>query len=165
MIDALLKTPNGAGPAWAKGMREAALAQARALGFPTVKHEEWRFTNMAPLLQLPLHTAKDPVRAVSHADVKPFTFGLEGPRLVFVDGYFSAAFSTKGKITHARVGNLLGEKSPELEQYYGRATEPPPEFFAALNAAFFHDGAYVSVPAGNVIEQAIHFLFIATGTG
>jgi len=94
MIDALLRSQNGAGggadPAWLKPVRQAALERAEALGFPTVKQEEWRFTNMAPLLKLPLHLAKDPVHRVSLEDIKPFAFGLEGPRLVFVDGYFSA---------------------------------------------------------------------------
>jgi Fe-S cluster assembly protein SufD len=165
MIDALLRSRNGAPAehAWLKPVREAALERARMLGFPTIKHEEWRFTNMAPLLQLPLHPAKDPVRLVSHEDIKPFTFGLEGPRLVFVDGYFSAALSAKGKTNGARIGNLLAEKSPELENHLGHYAGAKSEFFAALNTAFFHDGAFVSVPAGSAIDQSIHFLFIATG--
>jgi Fe-S cluster assembly protein SufD len=164
MIDALLSAQNGAGePAWLKPVREAALENARSLGFPTIKQEEWRFTNMAPLLQLPLHPARDPARVVSLEDIKPFTFGLEGPRLVFVDGYFSAALSLKGKISGIRFGNLLAEKSADPESHLARYADSKSEYFAALNAALFHDGAFISVPMGVALEQPIHLLFIATG--
>lgn len=165
MIDALLSSrgATAADPAWLKPVRQAALEQARGLGFPTLKNEEWRFTNIAPLLQLPLHLAHEPSRAISLPDLKPFCFGLEGPRLVFVDGYFSAALSLKGKITRARLGNLLADKESEFEQLLTGPAAPAPEFFASLNTAFFHDGAFVSVSAGHEVEQPIHFLFISTG--
>ncbi|HWD20223.1 MAG TPA: Fe-S cluster assembly protein SufD [Verrucomicrobiae bacterium] len=165
MIDALLAAPNGSGSdlAWLQPLRAAALERSRALGFPTIKHEEWRFTNMAPLLQLPLHPARDPAKPVSLEDLKPFTFGLEGPRLVFVDGYFSGALSAKGKVADARIGNLRAEKSPDVEKHLARYVGSKAEYFAALNAALFHDGGFVSVAAGKVVEQPIHLLFIATG--
>ena len=164
MLDALLRSQNGSAEhAWLKSVREAALDRARAHGFPTIKNEEWRFTNIAPLLQLPLHPAKDPSRPVSHADIKPFTFGLDGSRLVFVDGHFSPALSIKGKSSSFRIGNLLAEKSPEVEKHFSQETVSKSEFFAAANAAFFQDGAFVSVPSGVTVEQPIHFLFVSTG--
>ncbi len=69
----------------------------------------------------------------------------------------------RGKISHARIGNLAAEKSPELENHLAHYAGAKSEFFAALNTALFHDGAFVFAPAGQVIEQSIHFLFIATG--
>jgi len=34
--------------------------------------------------------------------------------------------------------------------------------FTALNTAFLHDGAYISIPEGKVIERPIHLLFVST---
>ena len=42
---------NGASydPAWLKTLRLAAIGKFSELGFPTVKQEDWRFTNILPL--------------------------------------------------------------------------------------------------------------------
>ena len=36
-------------PAWLFPLRKAGLARFAELGFPTLKHEDWRFTNIAPI--------------------------------------------------------------------------------------------------------------------
>ena len=42
---------NGAGraPAWLRDLRERSITRFGELGFPTTKHEDWRFTNVAPI--------------------------------------------------------------------------------------------------------------------
>ena len=47
----------GPGPAWLQSLREQARTRLGEIGFPTTEQEEWRFTNMAPLRQWPLHAA------------------------------------------------------------------------------------------------------------
>jgi len=42
---------NGTRPAppWMRELRRTALDRFTALGFPTTKHEEWKYTNVAPI--------------------------------------------------------------------------------------------------------------------
>src|SRR5207247_763718 len=40
-------------PSWLRGIRRSAIERFEAVGFPTQRHEEWRFTNLAPLLRVP----------------------------------------------------------------------------------------------------------------
>src|SRR2546421_3352092 len=40
-------------PAWVFPLRKAGLARFAELGFPTLKDEDWRFTNVAPIAKLP----------------------------------------------------------------------------------------------------------------
>jgi hypothetical protein len=45
---ALEKRPQG-GPRWLEDLRSRGAARFTALGIPTVRDEEWRFTNVAPI--------------------------------------------------------------------------------------------------------------------
>jgi len=153
-------------PAWLKQRRQAARAHAARLGFPTVKDEEWRFTRIAPLLRLPLHPAKPPARRLTGAEIAPFAFGLEGCRLVFVDGHFCAELSSLpaagGDLQAVSLRAALAGNVPELERHLTRIAGNEAMVFTALNTAFFQDGALVCAAPGKVIAQPVHLLFIAT---
>src|SRR5438876_11705616 len=43
----------GQNPPWLFPIRKAGLARFAELGFPTLKDEDWRFTNVAPIVKLP----------------------------------------------------------------------------------------------------------------
>ena len=154
-------------PAWLKQRRQDAFAQAAKLGFPSDQHEEWRFTRLTPLLQLPLHPARPPARQLmTPAEIAPFTFGLESCRLVFVDGHFCAGLSSlPAPDSGFEAGSLraaLAGPAPELETHLARVAGDGAIVFTALNAALFEDGAYVRALPGKVIARPVHLLFIAT---
>ena len=60
-----LKGSPAAGPDAVRALRERAFAQFAATGFPTTQHEEWRFTNVAPIAAEPFTVGGGaaPVRA------------------------------------------------------------------------------------------------------
>ena len=151
-------------PAWLQPRRLAARARAAELGFPDSGHEEWRFTSVAPILQLPLHPAPAAASALTAAQIAPFTFGLDGWRLVFVDGHFCAELSALPEPdSGVRAGSLrqaLAVGAPELEPHLARGSNEEENVFTALNTAFFQDGAFVAVAPGKVVEQPIHLLFL-----
>src|SRR6266852_8705858 len=71
-------------PAWVFPLRKAGIARFAELGFPTLKQEDWRFTNVAAIAKLPFKPmlAASPNR-LSPAEVGKFTFGnLPAIRLV-----------------------------------------------------------------------------------
>jgi len=164
MIDALLRSVNGNGAGSLKPLRDAALDRSRKLGFPTIKHEEWRFTNIAPMLDLPLHQAA--AKTKSGQDIREFamfTFDTKGPLLVFVDGHYVHELS-RAESAGFQLGSLRSSPAArEIHSHLGQYAGPKSEFFAAVNTAFFHDGAFISVPANKVVEDAIHLLFISSG--
>ena len=82
-------------PKWLRPVRKAGLASFAEAGFPKLNDEDWRFTNVAPIAQLPFSLACEVV--VNGAETKAldaavFTH-LPGHRLVFVNGFFSAKLS------------------------------------------------------------------------
>jgi Fe-S cluster assembly protein SufD len=149
--------------------RKAGLALFGELGFPTLKHEDWRFTNIAPLAKLPLHPLFD-APAVNGAEsraLEEFAFTkLAGPRLVFVNGHYSPKLSSVEKlpagVKAVNLATALNSDAALVEKYLGACTPATNNPFAALNQAFFLDGAFVQVPDGVAVETPIQLVYICS---
>ena len=149
--------------------RKAGLALFAELGFPTLHHEDWRFTNVAPLAKLPFQPVFQ-APAVNGAETRAleeFAFAkLAGTRLVFVNGHYSPKLSTVGKFpSGVKVGSLAAALASDpalVEKYLGRCTPAPDNAFAALNQAFFLDGAFVQVPEGVDLASPIQLVYICS---
>ncbi len=160
--------PAAGQPAWLPPLRNAAIAAFTEKGFPTLRDEDWRFTNVAPIAALPLQSAK-PV-AANGAESKTLDeapFGqLSGSRLVFVNGFFAPKLSRSGKIPNgARVESLtaaLAKDSALIEKHLGKYARTTDNAFAALNQAFFTDGAFISIPDGVEIAEPIQLVYISS---
>lgn len=156
------------GPEWLRATRTAAIGRFEALGFPTQKHEEWKYTNLASLLRTPFKSAilGRPDGVVAEK-VEPFTFGvLKTSRLVFVNGRYSPRLSYLRQLPEGvRVASLaeVMRSEPEiLERHLARYARFEDDAFVALNTALFGDGAYVEIPKNTVVDEPIHLLFLST---
>ena len=45
-------------PSWVSPLRRTGITRFAELGFPTLQHEDWRFTNVAPIAKLPFKPGK-----------------------------------------------------------------------------------------------------------
>src|SRR6516162_3326392 len=83
-------------PAWVFPLRKAGIASFEDQGFPTLKDEDWRFTNIAPIAKLPFQPAFDSSAngAAKEAAERSAFRNLDGCRLVFVNGHYSAELSS-----------------------------------------------------------------------
>ena len=155
-------------PAWLLPLRKAGMARFAELGFPTTHDEDWRFTNVAPLAKLPFKPMFEPAAdATAKSALENYIFAhVPGPRLVFVNGHYSATLSSIGKLpAGAKVSSLavaLTSDSVFIEKQLGRCALTDDNAFAALNQAFFLDGGFVHVPAGVLIVEPIQFIFVST---
>src|SRR5262245_12666390 len=77
------------GPPWLSRLRKSAMARFQALGWPGPRTEDWRFTNLTPLTKIPFELAD----GQAYADPEQLVGGLDGPRLVCINGAFSAKLS------------------------------------------------------------------------
>ncbi|HSC71047.1 MAG TPA: Fe-S cluster assembly protein SufD, partial [Candidatus Methylomirabilis sp.] len=96
------------GQAWLQPIRRAAIARFTELGFPTTKDEDWRFTSVAPIARTVFAEPGDGQADPALSALEPFAFsGLEGSRLVFVNGRYSTALSSVGALPPGvKVGSL-----------------------------------------------------------
>jgi Fe-S cluster assembly protein SufD len=150
-----------------RALRRRGIDRFEVLGFPTLKQEEWRFTNVAPLARTAFQRspAGDAGEAVGPEAVEPFLYP-DLHRLVFVDGRFAPWLSQIGELPRGVVAGSLAAalaEHPELvEPYLGRIAGFEDHPFAALNTAFLADGAFLHLPRGAVVGKPFHLLFVST---
>src|SRR6266576_3954044 len=133
----------GAGkhPSWLFPIRKAGIARFAELGFPTLKDEDWRFTNVAPIARLPFKPVFDYSPAgLNEKILSQFHFaGLKCNRLVFVNGLFSEALSSvlpqKPGVKLGSLAAALAQDSDTLENILARPVRGGQNAFAALNTA------------------------------
>jgi Fe-S cluster assembly protein SufD len=155
-------------PSWLFPLRKAGMARFAELGFPTLKNEDWRFTNVAPIAKLPFNPVFEVDRdGLTRESIAGLIFGaLDATRLVFVNGHYCEDLSSPAVrqpgVTVKNLAAALKTDSALLEQHLARYATGEDNSFAALNTAFFQDGAFVHVPAGKVLEKPVHLVFIST---
>ena len=157
-----------AAPPWLTGLRKDAFRRFEDLGFPTTRHEEWRFTNVKRIAETDFALAEIPT-PLSRETISPFLLDEDYLRLVFVNGHYVSDLSATGATPHGVVvGSLsaaLADHPALVEDHLGQLANDDTACFAALNSAFIRDGAFVYVPRGVVVDLPIHLLFIATYNG
>ena len=159
----------GTDPSWLTPIRETAIERFTELGFPTLQDEDWRFTNVAPIAKLPFHPVFQYSRnGLTPERIREFDFtAIKASRLVFVDGNYSAELSQiLPQVGAIQVGSLaaaLAEDAPGLREHLAQLAAGKNNAFTALNTAFFTDGAFIHVPAGQTVEAPVHLLYISTG--
>jgi Fe-S cluster assembly protein SufD len=156
------------GPKWLAPLRKAGLASFADQGYPTLHDEDGRFTNIAPVARLNFQPAA-PVAAngAESKAIKESVFaGLSGHRLVFVNGFFSPKLShVKAVAPGVRIQNLsaaLAQDSTLIEKHLGKYAQTAQNSFAALNQAFFSDGAFIFVPPGVEVVEPVQLLYISS---
>ena len=155
-------------PAWISRIRREGVERFQTLGFPTTRDEEWRFTSVAPIAEECFALADDGLSSVTRGDLAPFEWrGEPAATLVFVNGRYAEAISSVGLLPRGvRVESLataIARPTRELEAHVNRVAIGDRHAFAALNAAFLADGAFVHVPDSTIVEPPIHLLFLSTG--
>ena len=153
-------------PAAVKALRQLGIERFAALGFPTLRQEDWRFTNVAPVARGTFVRPESDPEAADPARLSVLDFETSA-RLVFVDGRFSAKLSQMGDLPAGTVvtslADALARTPDQVGPWLGRLSETSNPF-VALNAAFLHDGAFVLVPRGVVLEKPVHLLFLSSGS-
>jgi Fe-S cluster assembly protein SufD len=155
------------GPEWLEPARRAAAARFAAVGFPTPRDEEWRFTPVAPIAQRTWRAANGDPGDVDAERLTPFIFGHpEWSTLVFVDGAHSAPLSRVSALpAGVRVGSLataLRGNGELLPAHLARHAPVEGSPFTAVNTAAFRDGGLLYVPAGLDLDRPVHFVYVTT---
>ena len=142
-----------------RALRDLAWQHYERQGFPTLRQEEWRFTNVAPVAKTAFRrpAAVDRTKLAAALDA----FRLAGTiELVFVDGRFDAGFSA----TELPAGLTVtrGGDSSRADAFLGSVAGIDTRPFAALSTALFEELAFVEVERGAIVESPLHLLFYST---
>jgi Fe-S cluster assembly protein SufD len=153
---------------WLVTLRRDAIERFAELGFPTTKHEEWRFTNIAALAATPFEPAAPVESATVRSQLAQSSYAdLVCPRLVFLNGRCAPELSDPMP-AGVKAGSLraaLTERSPVVERQLTRYADFQKHPFVALNSAFMEDGALVEIAKDAVLEKPIYLLYVSVPDG
>jgi Fe-S cluster assembly protein SufD len=164
-VAALLAAPlPGSGVAWLDTLRREQLDAFAAAGLPDTRMEAWKYTALRALGQR-RYVVGD-ARAASRA-IDPAAFalpGVDGPRLVFVNGVFRADLSALDDLPAGLALQPLAQalrQDPEPLRFVLSRHEPERgDAFVRLNAALAADGVVLKVAAGAKIVAPVHLVFL-----
>ncbi|MGQ0595152.1 MAG: Fe-S cluster assembly protein SufD [Gammaproteobacteria bacterium] len=173
-------------PPWLRAIRRRALARFGERGFPGRRDEDWKYTDVGTLADRPLRIAppgdiKPGHLATGAAGIEAGRIeagrlennnwgyyryaGLECLELVFVNGHYVSTSASHAALpdgtTVAPLAAMLSDAPPMLRSSIQRMADAPPDAFAALNAAFATDGAYLAVPDGVALDVPVHLVFLS----
>ncbi len=147
-------------------LRRSAIDTFGQLGFPTVKHEEWKYTNLKDVVTHALaFSGFNGAGKSTREDVEKFSIaGKDAHIFVFENGIYNENLSA-GIIDNAgiKVMNLASAMElHEVKQHLGKVALFEKESFVALNTAYIQDGVFIHLSKKAVIEKPIHIIYINT---
>jgi len=178
--ESAMKSEGSRAPLFLKRLRTEALAAFGRLGFPAPDHEEWRYTNVAPIAKGVFVPAPPVVAAKERADERGRALALDsrlgpmaftarkGPQIVFVNGRFHAGWSSLDALPPGVVFEPLAaalETRPALvEAHLGRQARVEDGAFAALNTALLRDGVFLQVARETAVDTPLAVYWVSTGS-
>ncbi len=144
-------------------VRKAALQNFEKLGFPTIKNEEWKYSNVKNLIQQQFDFGaktdfgQNEINQLEIPDLK-------GNILYFINGVYNAELSnivsTEGKFLITNFAEAINRNQALIEKHFANYASYDTEAFTALNTAFASDGVVIEVPANEVVEEPIIIRYI-----
>lgn len=156
-------------PDWAPvgQIRQDAIDHFEAEGFPTKRHEEWKYTNLKPVLKFDYKLFPKAEEELTLKDVQRyFLSDVDTYRLVFINGIYSSwlSISTHHGYDICTFSAALKRHQQIINEHFSKYA-PADEPMVSLNTAFARDGAFIRIPKNKVVEKPIEIVFFTTGRG
>lgn len=147
-------------------LRKNAILKLNEIDFPTTKNEEWKYTNVLPILNYKFKPADN--IPLKKEYIKKFLIkDCDVHLAVLVNGKFREELSDIGTLPEGVIIEGLSEsiknRQDLVSQYLGKYARIE-NGFVALNTAFTLDGTFIYVPDNVVIEKQIHLLHLTGGS-
>ncbi len=164
----LIKTYDGNLPSAASGslgeIRKQAFQRFKTMGFPTVKHEDWKYTNVQPLISQG-YTLEAEVPSGRIALDKALIPNLDAYRVVLINGQYSSELSTDEEVSGLQIMPI--EQAFErlcFAKYFTAYADKTDNPFVALNTALFTSGLFIEVSKNCQLQKPIHIIHIASSS-
>jgi Fe-S cluster assembly protein SufD len=157
-------------PSWLQSLRENSFEQFASGGFPNIKQEDWKYTNVASIAKAnfaPAAGSNGTALSKNGGADLLHSFSYEEARqsqLVFENGVLRKQLSSLAGLPQGVVALDLREalRDGEYEATLREYLEHPllANGFAALNTALFTSGLFLKIPRGVKVDAPIHLLFV-----
>ena len=150
--------------AWLELVRSSAMDRFEQLGFPSVREEDWKYTNLATLAKeefVPVTTGSGKTLASHYA--YPETAEAH---LLVVDGHLREDLSTKTGLGDVVAVDLFSAAADArynkiVRKYLARNAGYHDNGLTALNTAFVQSGVFLWIPKNVKLERPLQITFLA----
>ena len=169
----LQERPEDESVAWLERLRAGAMERFEESGFPSVKDEEWKYTNVAAIAAVDFQPACLRASAEGEVDLQGLALfrHLETAKsqLVFFNGKLREDLSALTAIPEGVVAldlsaAIADERYREIIwKHLAQQADYVVNGFTALNTALISNGAFVYIPKDAIVSVPLNLLFISDG--
>jgi Fe-S cluster assembly protein SufD len=138
----------------AQQARQSAFHKFQLLGFPTIKNEDWKYTNITRFLKDEYALEATVIAPPAHLLAKAAIPDLEAYRIVLVNGIWN------GEIVGGPLPKGIGIN--RVKNAGSQSTDWGNQHFANLNEALYTDGLYIDVTGA--IEKPLQIVHLYTAS-
>jgi Fe-S cluster assembly protein SufD len=143
-------------------LRRAALEQFLSTGFPTQRHEDWKYTSLRRL-ESRNFTPADKSSSAAPIDSKQELWIKDaGSRIVLMNGHWLPSLSSQRAhppgVTVLTLGQWLEHDPGEVAAFLSQATATESSALEHLNAAFFEDGVVVNLADDARLDEPLYIV-------
>ena len=150
--------------AWLEMVRTSAMDRFEQLGFPSVRNEEWKYTNLAAL-------SKENFVPATRSEEAPAVSGFvypetESAHLVVVDGFLREDLSVKTGLDGVVAIDLVSAAADArynklVRKYLARDAGYDNNGLTALNTAFLQSGVFLLIPKNVELKTPLQITYVA----
>ena len=150
--------------AWLEMVRSSAMDRFEQLGFPSVRNEAWKYTNLAALAKENFVPA---TRSEEALDVSGFAYPeTASAHLVVVDGFLREDLSVKTGLEGVVATDLFSAASDArynklVRKYLARNAGYDSNGLTALNTALLQSGVFLLIPKNVKLETPLQITYVA----
>jgi len=152
-------------PKWLVSLRKEAVDFIREQGFPSVRHEEWKYTSLEDMYRSELHLPNAAEGRLTANDIEAKTLAKNTKcKAVFLNGRFSRELSSianpPSKLKLTLFSELLKKDSESIKEVLRNT---PNEAFTWLNTALMDEGLLIENKNNSAESDLVHVINISVG--
>jgi len=147
-------------------LKNKAIKNFEAKGFPTKKEEAWKYTSLNSILKTDYSLFPKQDHTIEIKDVRKFFLhDIDTFKIVFIDGVYSSFLSetTHDQLDVCLMSSALNKAKyePVIEAYFNKVAKE--DSLTSLNTAFAKEGAYINIPKNKEVDKPIEIINFSTG--
>ncbi|MCA0388203.1 MAG: Fe-S cluster assembly protein SufD [Bacteroidetes bacterium] len=148
-------------------LRKAAIEKFLELKFPALKDEEWKYTNISPLLGHKFEDTTAKSFKPQDVNLSDYLFHRENYyTIVFINGIYDPVNSQQLEepgITLCNLKTAISKYSEEVNLHIGKFAKIENNIFTALSTACINDGVFLKVKSGKSLDKPVQILYVNSG--
>ncbi len=153
---------------WLQVIRSNALNVLADQGFPHKKQEDWKYTNVEPIIEQEYYLHINTCVGLMPEDIQHlFLQADEAYRIVFLNGQFTPQLSSikqDDRIELTSLASVISDRPETVQPFLAHYADVTAHGFNALNTASIFDGLYLHVHENAQLEEPIHVLYLTTAS-